>query len=505
MTIVTLIWPIMSIDSGTESCKRSKQQPARSQQTPRPSYFEIPNRLTNSFVGREDILSRISEAFASGPGPRIAVLQGMGGQGKSQIALKFCHRKRDDPYSAIFWVDATTEDTVTGSFQTIYEHIETEKHHLPNAKSKVAFVLREFTSWPTSWLLIFDNYDDPNAFRNIMDFIPQGENGAVLVTSRHADSKALCIEYSGSAIELPGLEEDAALELLRKQSQTKDSRLDDAITIVRRLVCHPLAITQAGAYIRKQGIQLSEFMDHYKRRREVILKNTPQLSKYRKKLNNTEEETSLNVFTTWELSFQQLQSQATRNGIEIKLLTLLAYFDEKDISEQFFAEYEFEDIPGEIADMSEWLNGLFNTDHHWDRDLFRDALIALRDLSLIQSFTQGADSFYHSSLHPLIKDWIQLRTDFPACQENCLVVAMLLKRFLQSCYKIGHFELSLSASRVTLAHLVAQEENYENHFAFQSKLPVNQKFFNEYIGAQFWSARFIRNIGLYDSAAKIFQ
>ncbi|KAL9118732.1 MAG: hypothetical protein Q9187_004722 [Circinaria calcarea] len=495
----------MSIDSDTEQRKRSKQRPTRSQQTPRQSYFEVPNRLTRSFVGREDILARIDETFSSRPGPCIAVLQGMGGQGKSQVALEYCRRKRDGPYSAIFWVDATTEGTVIGSFQTIYEHIEAGKHHLPNAKSKVDFVLHAFASWPTSWLMIFDNYDDPNAFSNLLDFVPRGEHGAILVTSRYADFQALFIECSGSFIELPGLEEDAALDLLKKHSQTKDSSSDDARTIVRRLVCHPLAITQAGAYIRKQGIRLSDFMIHYNGRRENILKNTPQFSQYRKKLNNTEEETSLNVFTTWELSFRQLQSQPNSNGNETKLLTLFAFFDEKDISEQFFTEYEFEDMPAELANLSEWLKGFCDADHHWDHYGFRNALIELRDLSLIQSFTEVV-GFCHSSLHPLIKDWIQLRTEIPTSQENCLVVAMLLKRFLLNSHNNGHFDLAPSANQVILAHLIAQEENYENHFVCQSKPPVNQKTFLEHLfGAQCRFAAFFSEKGSYDNAAKIYQ
>lgn len=48
--------------------------------------------------------------------------------------------------------------------------------------------------------------------------------------------------------------------------------------IVKRLVCHPLAVTQAGAYIRKRRLWLCEFMDHYKRWKKKILENTPQLS-----------------------------------------------------------------------------------------------------------------------------------------------------------------------------------------------------------------------------------
>ena len=47
----------------------------------------------------------------------------------------------------------------------------------------------------------------------------------------------------------------------------------------------------------------------------------------------------------------------------------------------------------------------------WDSDLFEDALIHLRDSSLLQAFARESDGFHHTSLHPLVKDWIRLRTD----------------------------------------------------------------------------------------------
>ena len=59
-----------------------------------PSYYEIPNRRVDGFVGREDILQKIDKALSDGSGPRYAVLQGMGGQGKSQVALEYCHREK---------------------------------------------------------------------------------------------------------------------------------------------------------------------------------------------------------------------------------------------------------------------------------------------------------------------------------------------------------------------------------------------------------------------------
>ena len=47
-------------------------------------------------------MNRIDEVLSIGQGPRIAVIHGMGGQSKSQVALEYCHRKINSPYSAIF-------------------------------------------------------------------------------------------------------------------------------------------------------------------------------------------------------------------------------------------------------------------------------------------------------------------------------------------------------------------------------------------------------------------
>lgn len=65
----------------------------------------------------------------------------------------------------------------------------------------------------------------------------------------------------------------------------------------------PLAIDQAGAYISQRNLPLHRFMKHYKDRKEYVLKHTPSLWEYRRKLDDNKDETLLSVFTTWELSF----------------------------------------------------------------------------------------------------------------------------------------------------------------------------------------------------------
>ena len=431
----------------------------------------------------------------------------MGGQGKSQIALEYCYKKKTTLYPAIFWIDATTENSTKGSFQEISEQIKKPADTLHDTKARIGLVLRMLSSWPIRWLLVFDNYDNPETFPNIRDFIPQSELGAILVTSRHADSDMLVLDQENHLIKLYGLEEKPAILLLTQQSQTKDFESKDAKEIVRRLAYHPLAITQAGAYIKKAELQLSDFMKHYREKKEKILKNTPPLSQYRKKLGKNEEETSLNVFTTWELSFEQLESEASENNREVKLLTLLAFLDNEDISEQLFAEFNnCEKANPKSAKLLDWLTAFTSgTSGQWDSDSFAEVLITLRNLSLLQGFAPEPDGFYHASLHPLIKDWIQLRTGARVGQDNTYMAATLLSGMLSNSWRKDQFELPLSVQQNFLLHIMALEIAHEKYFSWQVEIPEPRDIHNEYRTSQFWFARFLSSIGSYQLAVILFQ
>ena len=379
----------------------------------------------------------------------------MAGQGKTQIALEYCHRMKNTRYSAIFWVDATTNASAEISFKAIHEKIKSQADALVDMQEIVDSVLQRLGSWTSQWLLVFDNYDNLEAFPNIEDFFPDGELGALLVTSRHASSSKLALSHSNSYIKLDGLDEDDAVVLLIQESETKDPDYSkDANQIVKRLGCHPLAITQAGTYIGKRDLRLSKFMREYEERRRLILDNTPQNSRYMKKLDNADRETALNVFTTCELSFQQLQSKAPKNDHEAKLLTLFAFFDKTSISEQLFVEF-IANKGKELESTRQltWLGAFTSADGKWNGRSFQDALISLGDLSLLQDFTKK-DGFFYSSLHPLVQDWLRLRVDKPTARENISLAVMLLQVTLDK--KLLYECLSPSLNKMTIiSHLRA--------------------------------------------------
>lgn len=380
-------------------------------------FFKVPNRRTKTFVGRQpvlDTLDRVLLPSNSPNGPRVAVMRAMGGQGKTQIALHFCFSKKSNPFTAVFWLDATSEASVRSSLETVFDIIKPPGTMRHDTDGKVDFVLEYLSQRSEPWLLVFDNYDKLDY--QIGEFLPQGPAGAILVTSRNGATRELVVDDSERYIELEGLAEDAAIELLLRISNAKsqDSAHDHASDIVRRLGYHALAITQAATYILKQRVRLSDFMTHYETRRKMILETTSALTEYRRKLGGQDRETALSVFTTWELSFQQLQEEFNENDdkVTINILALHAFFDVQDVSEFILREawhYMDRARGTPVPHMLAWLDEL-GPRNNWDTNKYQDKIAHLAELSLLQSWTRSeADHLVHVTMHPLIAEWVRLR------------------------------------------------------------------------------------------------
>jgi tetratricopeptide (TPR) repeat protein len=413
--------------------------------------------------------------------------------------MEYCHQKKEDPLLDIFWIDATSQNSVTSAFISISGLLSTATDQMLDNNARIAFVSRRFASWPTGLLLVFDNYDNPHEFPNIRDFFPPNKLNSILVTGRHADIGTLVLGQGANLIELSGLEEIAAVDLLQHHSQVIETNSKFGKEIVKRLGYHPLAITQAGTYIRKGGIPLCDFLDIYKQEKEEILKNTPQLSQYRRKLGDAENETSLNVFTTWQLSFQQLLSQTSEDSVTVKLLRLLAFFDNNDISEWIFIEFHRNLFSSKTSELLEWVHRFTDSQQGWKSRLFKKELILLHDFCLLQSVTQDSDEYSHASLHPLVKDWIQLQMGKPACQQFALMATQILGDILVAFQEREHFQLPLQTKQYLALHIVPQEDNNSEYLGIHCA-ELHQDLIVEYIKNQSLFATFCRTLGLHNKA-----
>ena len=158
------------------------------------------------FVAREEELTEINRTLRGDGSRRITVLQGLGGIGKTQLAIAYAKRYRDN-YSAVFWLNITDEDSLQQSFakaakQILREHPSASRlRSVDNIKEKLDDIIdavKEWLSLPnnTRWLMIYDNYDNPKLAGNtdpaavdIRKFLPESYQGSVIITTRSSQVK----------------------------------------------------------------------------------------------------------------------------------------------------------------------------------------------------------------------------------------------------------------------------------------------------------------------------
>ena len=121
-------------------------------------------------------------------------------------------------------------------------------------------------------------------------------------------------------------------------------------------------------------------------------------------------------------------------------------------------------------------------------------MIKLKNLSLLQTFTLESDGFHHTSLHPLIKDWIQLRLESSVFQEYLLAATVLLSTHLDRCWDGHEFRIPDLVKQTILIHIMTLEEDRETHLTIQSATLCENDA--EYSRSLRWFAPFVQNMGL---------
>jgi hypothetical protein len=131
------------------------------------------------------------------------ILHGLGGVGKTQLAVEFA-RRHHDQFSAVFWFDGRSKKTLKRSIARCASRIpqgqipETSRTYAKDSGAEIAAVVKDVMAWlahpdNTDWLLIFDNVDreykaqgsDPDAY-DVRRYMSGADHGSVLVTTRLA-------------------------------------------------------------------------------------------------------------------------------------------------------------------------------------------------------------------------------------------------------------------------------------------------------------------------------
>ncbi|KAF8201999.1 hypothetical protein K438DRAFT_592924 [Mycena galopus ATCC 62051] len=341
------------------------------------NHCPTPSRI---FQGRRNILDKMHHFFTSDMGiQHIYVLHGLGGAGKTQIALKFINES-SSCFSDTFFIDASTSTTI----DTGLKNIAVAKSSGDSPQDGRLWL----TSRAEEWLLLFDNADDPSI--NLNHFIPQCNHGNIIITSRNPG-----LRVYGSHSPVLDMEEDDAVTLLMKSAAqvATTGTILTATEIVKALYYLPLAIVQAGSFISKSQ-NLDGYLTLYTQNQARLLSEKP---------TQTHDHYAWTVYTTWQMSFDRLTQSAAM------FLQHCSFLHHNGISEEIFSDASKYTFPSygpskeELREPLQFLTHFLGPTGEWDSLQFFDVTNEVQAYSLI-SFDVEKKLF---SIHPLVHAWCQ--------------------------------------------------------------------------------------------------
>jgi hypothetical protein len=140
----------------------------------------VPYVRNAHFTGREALLEALHGARTAQSSVLIQVLCGLGGIGKTQLALEYAYRY-GGRYALVWWVRAETPETLATDYAALAAPLELPQQGVQEQPQLTAMV-RQWREQHTGWLLIFDDAPEPSA---VQAYLPRSPHGHSIITSRH--------------------------------------------------------------------------------------------------------------------------------------------------------------------------------------------------------------------------------------------------------------------------------------------------------------------------------
>ncbi|GIJ91398.1 hypothetical protein Asppvi_010363 [Aspergillus pseudoviridinutans] len=309
----------------------SKDLMERRKNLTREPHFCVPFGRNRDFVGRESILNRLLTIIpptAEVDDCQRTAIVGLGGVGKTQIALEVAFRVRDaHPRCSIFWVPAVN----ASSFENAYREIGRQfgvggiDEDTADVKALVSKALSRESSG--HWLLIVDNADDPDLLFSDMplsDCLPFSRKGSVLFTTRSHEAAVKLDIPERNIVTTAEMDVAEATDLLLKGLNSQGCNLEDAKSLLVFLANLPLAIKQASAYMAKTRMPIANYLEHCKSSDKTLIKLLSKDFEDRGRYRGSQNP----VATTWLISFQHISRDSPVAAWYLKFICFLA---EKEI------------------------------------------------------------------------------------------------------------------------------------------------------------------------------
>src|SRR5258708_1307969 len=290
--------------------------------------WNVPYFRNPFFTGREEILRQLHDNFKINSAAAFTqqqAINGLGGIGKTQIAIEYAHLHRNE-YPYVLWVNAASRETLVEGFVTIARLLDLPVKDEQD-QNIIVEVVRQWLVNHEHWLLIMDNADDLNI---VYYFLPTHRTGHILLTTR---AQAVSKLAQSIEVDIMDIEEGMLMLLRRAGALSLSASLDlatrkhkeQARAIVQEMGGLPLALDQAGAYIEETHCTLSAYLHTYQQRQADLLTQR----------GSQDKDHPESVVTTWSLSFEQVEQVSP---VAADLLRCCAFLAPDAIPEELLTE-----------------------------------------------------------------------------------------------------------------------------------------------------------------------
>ncbi|OKK16601.1 hypothetical protein AMK09_23030 [Streptomyces sp. CB02488] len=222
-----------------------------------PNTANLPGSASGVFVGRENALDRLRDMLTDSGDAAVTqagAVHGLGGIGKSTLALHYAVRYRDT-YTLVWWINAESPELIESGLASLATRLCPHWAHDATAEERTAWAVA-WLQWHPGWLLVFDNVEHPDRLRPYVGSLSGGHH---LATSR----KATGWHTIGPTLPLDLLDPVASADLLceiayDRRTPTPEQR-EEAEGLVAELGYLPLALEQAGAYLHQTGKEIAAY------------------------------------------------------------------------------------------------------------------------------------------------------------------------------------------------------------------------------------------------------